>query len=39
MKKTKRVMNKQAYLGVSVLEINKIAMYEFWCDCIKPKYE
>ena len=27
------------YLGVSILDINKIAMYEFWYDYMKPKYK
>ena len=31
-------MNKPVYLGMSILDINKTLMYEFWYDCIKPKY-
>ena len=31
-------MNKPAYLGISILELNKTLMYEFWYDYIKPKY-
>ena len=31
-------MNKLAYLGLSVLELSKIVMYEFWYDYVKPKY-
>ena len=31
-------MNKPVYLGLSVLEISKTLMYEFWYDYIKPKY-
>ena len=38
MKKTKVKMNKPIYLGLSVLEISKILMYEFRYDYIKPKY-
>ena len=38
MKKTKVKMNKPIYLGLSILEINKILMYEFWYDYMKPKY-
>ena len=38
MKKTKVKMNKHIYLGLSILEINKILMYEFWYDYMKPKY-
>ena len=35
MKKTKVKMNKPI---ISILEISKILMYEFWYDYIKPKY-
>ena len=38
MKKTKVKMNKSIYLGLSILEISKILMYEFWHDYVKPKY-
>ena len=38
MKKTKVKMNKLVYLGMSVLDISKTLMYEFWYDYIKPKY-
>ena len=38
MKKTKVKVNKPIYLGLSILEIGKILMYEFWYDYIKPKY-
>ena len=37
-KKTKVRMNKPVYLGMSILDISKTLMYEFWCDYIKPKY-
>ena len=30
MKKIKVKMNKPIYLGLSILEINKTLMYEFW---------
>ena len=39
MKKTKVKMNKSIYLGLSILEINKILMHEFWYDYMKPKYD
>ena len=26
------------YLGLLVLDISKIFMYEYWCDHTKPKY-
>ena len=38
MKKTKVKMNKPIYLGLSILEISKILMSEFWYDYMKPKY-
>ena len=38
MNKTKVKMNKPIYLGLSILEISKIIMYEFWYDYMKPKY-
>ena len=38
MKKTKVKMNKPIYLGLSILEISKILMCEFWYDYMKPKY-
>ena len=31
-------MNKPLYLGLSILDISKILMYEFWYDYMKPKY-
>ena len=30
-------MNKPGYLGLSILELRKTAMYEFWCHYLKPK--
>ena len=38
MNKTKVKMNKPIYSRLSILEISKILMYEFWCDYMKPKY-
>ena len=38
MKKTKVKMNKPIYLGLSILEISKTLIYEFWYDYMKPKY-
>ena len=32
MKKTKIKMNKPGYLGMSILDISKTLMYEFWYD-------
>ena len=39
MKKTKLKMNKPIYLGMSILDISKILMYEFWYNYIKPKHQ
>ena len=38
MKKVKVKMNKPIYLGLSILDISKITMYEFWYDFMKSKY-
>ena len=38
MNRTKVKMNKPIYLGLSILEISKILMYEFWYNYMKPKY-
>ena len=39
MKKVKVKMNKPIYLGMIILDISKISMYEFWYDYIKDKYD
>ena len=31
-------MNKPFYLGLSILNLSKTVMYEFWYDYLKPKY-
>ena len=31
-------MTKPRYLGMSILDIRKTFMYEFWYDYIRPKY-
>ena len=38
MKKREILMNKPVYLGLSILELSKILMYEFWYNYVKPKY-
>ena len=38
-KKTRVKMSKPIYLGMSMLDISKTLMYEFWYDYIKPKYQ
>ena len=30
--------NELVYLGMSILELSKIVIYEFWYDYVKPKY-
>ena len=37
MKRTHILMNKPAYSDLSILEINKIFVYEFWYDYVNPK--
>ena len=38
MKITKVKINKSIYLGLSILEISKLLMHEFWYVYMKPKY-
>ena len=38
MKRTKVKINKLIYLGLSILEISKLLMYEIWYDYMEPKY-
>ena len=37
MIKAQILMNKSVYLGLSVLDLNKIVFYECWFDYVKPK--
>ena len=37
MKKSKVKINKPLYLDLSILEISKSLMYEFWFDYMKPE--
>ena len=39
MKKTKVKMKKHIYFGMSISDISKTFMYEFWYYYIKPKYK
>ena len=38
MIKTQILMNKPVYLGLSILDLSKKVMYEFWYHYVKPKY-
>ena len=38
MRKTQILMNKPAYFGLSLLDLNEIVMYEFFYDYVKRKY-
>ena len=39
MKKTSVKMNKPIYLGLAILSLSKILMYDYWHNEMKPKYE
>ena len=36
MRKTEILMNKPIYLGLSLRELSKILMHEFWYHFLKP---
>ena len=38
MTKNQMLMNKPVYLDLSILDLSKTVMYEFWYDYVKPKY-
>ena len=38
MRKTQILKNKPVYLGLSILDLSKTVMYEFWYDYVTPKY-
>ena len=33
------IMNKLVYLGLSILDLSKTIIYEFWYDYVKLKYD
>ena len=37
MRKTQILMNKPVHLGLSILDLGKTRMYEFWYDYVKQK--
>ena len=38
MRKTQILMNNPVYLGLSILDLSKTVMHEFWYDYVNPKY-
>ena len=38
IRKTQIIMNNPVYLGLSILDLSKTVMHEFWSDYVKPKY-
>ena len=38
MKKTEILQKKSVYLGLSILKLSKILVYESWHNYVKPKY-
>ena len=38
MKKSQISMNRPVYLDLSMLDLSKTIIYEFWYDYVKPKY-
>ena len=39
MKETEILINKPVHLGLSILELSKILMYEVWYDYVKSRYD
>ena len=39
MKKTSVKMNKLIHLGLAILSLSKILMYDYWYNEMKPKYK
>ena len=37
MRKTQILVNKSVYLGLSILDVSKTVLYEFWYDYVKQK--
>ena len=38
IEKTQMLVNGSVYLGLSILDLSRTVVYEFWYDYIKPKY-
>ena len=39
IRKTRILLNKPIYLGLTILDLRKTVMYKFWYDYVKPKYD
>ena len=39
IEKTQILMNKPVYLELSILELSKVLMHEFWCDYVYQNME
>ena len=39
IEKTQKFINKLVNIGLSILEMGKSVMNEFWYDFVEPKYE
>ena len=38
IRKPQILINKPVYLGLTILDLSKTVMCEFWYDYVKPKY-
>ena len=38
MREAQILMNKPVYLGLTISDLSKTLIYEFWHDYVKPKY-
>ena len=38
MRKNQILTSNPIYVGLSILDLSKTLMYEFWYDYVKPKY-
>ena len=38
MRKTQMLVNKPAFIGLSILGLSKTVIYEFWYHCVEPRY-
>ena len=38
MRKSQTLINRSVYLGLLILDLSKIVIYEVWYNYVKPKY-